>query len=1374
MMGVGMRSHIVLLLVLATALGCSHAAWADEGAQARWIVEFEEAPLARFAGDLHFKATDPNLTGAARLDLDQQDNLAYLKHLHGRQAVHLAVAESALGRTLAIRHRYRALLNGVSLDLTDAEAKALSQLPGVLSMTRVDKELRVPLTDAGPAWVGAEAIWEGLQGGAGTRGEGAVIGIIDSGINESHPAFAATDADGFVHSNPRDRLYGLCQQTPSRCNAKLIGIYEMTDEDPRRGEDLDGHGSHVAATAAGNVLDSSIEGNTVSLPLRLSGVAPRASIISYKACTAEPSSCPLDALFAALEQATLDGVDVINYSIGGLPRDPWAGVRAGGSNSDARLMLEARRLGVTVVAAAGNSGPGAGSVTAPGNAPWVLAVANASHDRSFINAVLGLTGGGGAPPGTLFGLGISAGIGERDIVYAGDFGFALCSQGDDIDFPPTGASNPWPPGTFDGQIVVCDRGVTARVAKGFNLKEAGAGGMILVNMEGDGESIVSDDHFLPATHLGFNDGAALKAWLANGSGHRGRLGGLTADRDPARADMLAASSSRGPALPFGGYLKPDLAAPGSSILAASHEGDALVTRSGTSMATPHVAGAAALLRARHPDWTPDMVESALLSTLRPALRLQDGVSAAQADARGGGALDVAAAAAAGLYLRITDSEFRQADPQSGGDPSALNRPSLHHPSCFETCSFSRRVTSLLSVPGQWVAEGVGLGAASISVQPSSFTLAPGASQTLVISVDVRDPALPGSWVEGRLRLRHTGSAADVADAELPLRVFADPGALPQQINLASVADQGVTEIDLDDLVALPEARFQVSPLARVVQRSRLLPKDEEVFSPFDGDPGTWTELIQIAPPSAAGGEVMLLAETASAAHRVDLYVGVDVDGDGLASRAEILCSDLRSGSSKRCEVAIPFAPGAGPKQAWILSQNVSNSAAAGDRVDLDYVQVPLVEGRGALAAFGPGGTSSRQPFRLRLAWDEPRMQSPQPWYGYLSIGSGADTVGQTGRVPLRFTRNAASTAARPLPPGGGLMRIGVPASGSYQGAFIDVPAGATRLVLESLNSGLIDLHAMRRAFPAEDSGPSIEPAPPVSEAVASDTSFGGQVRRIEISGGALQSGRWYLTAVNRGANFIEADLRATLEFAGAVPSTPDGAWHNPARDGHGFFLSRGSGQWVVLWYSYDHLDLPQWFIAQAPAPGAADIHWRAPLFRFAHDGSVAHGAEVGQIMLTRHADNRVLFTWQVDGFSGSEPMRWIDPGPCPTREGQAFQPGGLWFPPAAPGSGFNLLASPAVEIAVLYLYDASGMPRWLYASADGFGGGSLPLFQFRGFCRDCAVRATATSAAGQVAIDYAAVDAAGVSIDATFLAPLGGTWRIDQAVIPLSDPLQCP
>jgi subtilisin family serine protease len=1351
-----MPARILLLLILSL----------DAVAGERYLVEFSEPPAVRFQGSATLKALDPEASGRP-YDPESPEAKAYLAELQALQDRRLKALSARLGRPLAPVLRLRHALNAVSLDLTREEAERLTGAEGVRAVIPVGVDF--PQSDAGPAWVGAESVWRG--GAARSRGEGVVVGVVDTGIHESHPSFAATDGEGYTHSNPRGRFFGLCVSNPSRCNAKLIGIHDFTQESDRQGRDLDGHGSHVAGTAVGNVLDSRIAGRTVELPIRVAGVAPRASLISYKACRRDPPGCPWDALSAALDQAIADRVDVINYSIGGAPRDPWASLRPGGQGSpDARIMLEARRLGIVVAVSAGNDGPGPQTLLSPANAPWVLAVANTTHQRRFVNPVLGLSGGASPPPGDLFGVGISAGTGPRRIVYAGSLGFPLCSQGTGLDFPPTGASNPWPPGFFNGEIVVCDRGVTARVTKGYNLMLAGAGGMILVNTAAEGESVVADDHYLPATHLGFRDGERLKAWLAQGSGHSGRLGGLTRLLDPSRADVLAGSSSRGPAWPHWDYLKPDLAAPGSSILAAAHEGSGLTSKSGTSMAAPHVAGAAALLKALRPEWGPDEIESALITTLRPVVRLQDGQSAASPADQGGGALDVLAASRAGLALALGDADFRNADPLRGGQPQALNRPSLYRKDCFRECSWERRLRSLLDRPMRWQARFVGTAGARLVVEPSSFTILPGAEQTLRVRLDVSDPALPGRWVEGFLELVPEDPAVSLA--RLPVHAFASPGALPERIELSSVADLSATELSLAPFVDLPQASFSGTPFVPAGRESRSLREDDRPSDPFDGETGTFTLPLLLPAPSAEGGQVLLLADLQSGARVAHLYLGEDLNGDGRASRDELKAQGIEPEGVQRARLLIRFQPGEGSRRAWIHLQNRSAiNAGEGDPFTLEWAAVPLVDGGSALAASGPGRSVHGGGGRLELAWNLPKVQEPgSVWYAVLRIGTRPDTLGQTALVPLRLSRGLFLPAYRALAQDGRALEVGVARGGVHVGPYTDVPAGARRLVAEARGAERAALHLLRAELPAAGSGPGHDAPPPLASALARDDVPGRRERRLELAD--PPPGRYFLALSHLGGDPAEVALAVRVDYGTEAPSTPSGAWHNPSRDGHGIFLSRGGGQWVALWYAYDGREQPEWFIAQGPEPAPGARVWQAPLLRFTHDGiAPPRGAAVGVLGLARIAGGELLMSYELGGFSGSERLRWLDPGPCRTSAGQPLRLSGLWYPPAASGIGFDRLSTAQVEAAAVYLYDGEGWPRWLWADGSP-GGAAYRLLQYRGFCRDCLWRRVESREVGTMSLGAGAP--APWQLSASLASPLAGGLAIAETVAFLGDPGPCP
>ena len=146
-------------------------------------------------------------------------------------------------------------------------------------------------------------------------------------------------------------------------------------------------------------------------------------------------------------------------------------------------MLNAFEAGVVVVVAAGNDGPLPGSVSSPSNAPWVLSVANTSHNRGNVAHLTLMDGPSPRPGGGLL-LGASAtttSYGPAPIVYAGNYGSALCATGPNVDaLPPNTSTSPWTGKPFNNEIVVCDRGLYARVIKGLNVKNAGAGGMVLL------------------------------------------------------------------------------------------------------------------------------------------------------------------------------------------------------------------------------------------------------------------------------------------------------------------------------------------------------------------------------------------------------------------------------------------------------------------------------------------------------------------------------------------------------------------------------------------------------------------------------------------------------------------------------------------------------------------------------------------------------------------------------------------------------------------------------------------------------------------------------------------------------------------------------
>lgn len=984
-----------------------------------YIVQLGRAAVPSYDGDVEgLAATKPDLRAGQQFESQAAPAVEYRELLREDQAELTAAIADQTGREPTVRFTYTNAMNGLAVELTRDEALAVSGMPGVVSV-QVD-ETRELQTDVGPEWIGAPAIWDGSGTPTGaegaTKGEGIVAGIIDSGINPSNPSFAATvpvadGGDAYVHTNPlgENTYLGFCDpeneqfDAEFQCNAKLIGGYAYSG-DPSVPFDDNGHGSHTASTTAGNQVDATVYSAPgtefeFSSTRTIKGVAPHANIISYDVCAV---GCSLAAITAAIDQAILDEVDVINYSIGSPApsANPWA-------DGDAVGFLNARAAGIYVATSAGNDGPGAATVGSPADIPWVTSVGAAQHDRQWQAFVQDLTADGDATFPDIQGLAFSAPSGgpEADpptifpLVYAGDapYNNPLCG------IPGgTAGDGEFPAGTdLTGLIIVCDRGVSGRVEKGQNVAPLGAEGMVLLNEAASGDSLNGDAHALPAAQITYDDGVALKDWMETVENEQASLSGGIYVQDDALGDIMASFSSRGPNRSMD-IISPNVTGPGVDVMAAYGANNEVRWDfiSGTSMSSPHVAGSLALLKAANETWTPAEAQSALMMTAKTDVTDDDGTPADWFD-MGSGREDLTVAANAGLVMDETETDYLAANPAEGGDPKSLNLPSMADSQCLEVCSWTRTVTGTSTGAGDWTVAGESVtDGVTVTVEPSAFTIADGESLGLTITADVT-----GSGTEdyqfGNVTLTHESAPA----AHMPVAVLPSTGVLPQEINIDTRRDAGSQESEPIESIEITDLRTDVTGLAPATEKELSIQEDSTNGDPYDGN-GTHTEVVQV--PEGAARLIASLSD--STAPDMDLFVGTGVS----PSAATQVCASATATAEEFCDIGLPED---GPW--WIVVQNWDASApGAFDTVTLGTAIVAGDEGN--LRFEGPESSPAGEPFTLRAFYDEPELDAGETWYGAVTLGSSADSPGDIGTIPVtlnRFaddvTKTASTTAVEP-------------------------------------------------------------------------------------------------------------------------------------------------------------------------------------------------------------------------------------------------------------------------------------------------------------------------------------------------------------------------
>ncbi|MGS0687067.1 S8 family serine peptidase [Nakamurella sp. GG22] len=840
-------------------------------------------------------------------------------------AIHTEVLADAGVVEEAKVHDYTNSLNGFSAIVSHDKAIAMAANPAVALVMPDDVRHLTRESQAGQSTSAGSTQQDdlghflGLTGRAeawrsGVTGEGVVVGVIDTGIWPEHPSFAddgsykppaqpldssersACDFGDTAH-NPDD--------APFSCNNKLIGARQMLDtyrkvvgaepDEFDSARDDDGHGTHTASTAAGN---SKVQAEISHRPIAvISGIAPRAQIVAYKALGKDGGFT--SDLAAAIDQAVADGVDVINYSVGGGAQTVTA---------DTIAFLFAADAGVFSAVSAGNDGPTAETIGGPADVPWVTAVGANTMKRSF-EGIVKLDRGP-----NVSGSSLTAGTRRLALVDA-EAAPKAGASGAQSELCLAGTLDP---AKVTGKIVLCKRGGNGRVAKSAAVLAAGGAGMVLYNAS-NSDNLFTDNFFLPTVHLDFSTGLTVKFYIHH---HRNPMATLQTGKVTTLpyAPSMTAFSSRGPNPSAPDIIKPDITAPGIQILAGNTPfptpgeevpGELFQAIAGTSMSSPVVAGVYALIKQVHPDWSAAAAKSALMTTADTNVKDNDRKSKAGPFAMGSGMVDPGKPGANGSAFKpglVYDAGFTDylgflcdAGPEAFQNPEAtcsalsangipivatgLNLSSIGVSQLAGRTTVTRTVTSVADKPVTWRAEIMAPPGYSVKVDPKRFTLRPGESERVQVTVTNTGSAKIGEWATGALTWK-----ARTYEVRSPIAVRGVTMDVPTEVSGSGV--QGSLNFDVKFGYTGPYAARAHGLVAPIDTTDQISQDPDQTYPSADDGAGVDAIPVTLTGIAHARWSLVLPGD-----NDLDLYL---LDGTG-----KVVASSTNGGTDETIDVSSP-------------------------------------------------------------------------------------------------------------------------------------------------------------------------------------------------------------------------------------------------------------------------------------------------------------------------------------------------------------------------------------------------------------------------------------------------------------------------------------
>lgn len=597
------------------------------------------------------------------------------------------------------------------------------------------------------------------------------------------------------------------------------------------------------------------------------------------------------------------------------------------------------------------------------------------------------------------------------------------------------------------------------------------------------------------------------------------------------------------------------------------------------------------------------------------------------------------------------------------------------------------------------------------------------------------------------------------------------------------SDRGWFDIQFNDLPALTDARFLVTGSANI----------SSVGVASQAATSVSTSSVLSVNPS------LTLSSSAPQAKLLRVYARVTANSP--LGRAEVLvidslggvvCSQIADvGVDAVCDTTVSVNLTGTGTQTFSYSAYGSNSGEVAS-TRLRAAVMDTAESAGILT--GPAKAAAFETVKARYAYNHRLVHRFDEQMRFVRVYSAPGVFVKEFPVITRW--NGKTYAAIPL--------IGIPGAVPYQvsltfadreivnRAFVDVPVNAQSVTFRASRRDIIPspiTSAMSRdvdLYLQRDTGPnsnSVVPPIPFQSAFLSSTATNGSSSSSESLTVDVTPGRWYVIGKSKTGEAMHFNLAATFNSFTAPPEFKFGHYYNPSRSGHGVYLDKVSGQWVLLWYTYLEDGTPTWYIAQGPAPNADQGFsiWEANLRRVVWNGSSSFNYAVGSVRVTLLGDSSFQFNYILDGEGGGETLTRLGSAGCVTSAGNNFDVSGIWYSPSKSGFGYSTEIISGQEFIPAYLYDQNGMSRWLIGQKSFVDGiSTIDMKQLSGFCPLCTARPISSQTVGAMARTLTATAAPdnlsgydSIGVSANFAFPLRGSWNENLPVAMLAERKSC-